>query len=207
MNLNSIQKHPFHLVDPSPWPIVSSMSAFMTVTGAAMYMHSFMYGDLILLLGLISVIASMSIWWRDVIREATFNGYHTKTVQWGLRSGMLLFIVSEVMFFLAFFWAFFHSSLSPAIEIGSVWPPVSINAFNPWGVPLLNTLILLLSGATVTWAHHEIVSGRKEPAKISLLLTILLAIIFTGFQVFEYVEATFTISDGIYGSTFFMATG
>lgn len=207
MNLNSIQKHPYHLVDPSPWPLVTSVAVGTTAIGAAMYMHAFLYGDLILFLGLISVISCMFVWWRDVIREATFNGYHTKTVQWGLRSGMLLFIVSEVMFFLAFFWAFFHSSLSPAIEIGSVWPPVSINPFNPWGVPLLNTLILLLSGATVTWAHHEIIVGRKEPAKLSLLITILLAIVFTGFQVYEYIEASFTISDGIYGSTFFMATG
>lgn len=161
-----------------------------------------------LFLGIAMVICCMSIWWRDVVREATFNGYHTKTVQLGLRYGMILFIVSEVMFFLAFFWAFFHSSLSPAIEIGSVWPPKSINPFNPWGVPLLNTFILLLSGATVTWAHHEIIVGaRKEPAKLGLLLTLFLAVTFTALQVYEYIEASFSISDGIYGSTFFMATG
>ncbi len=207
MNSHSIQKHPYHLVDPSPWPLVSSVSCFVTAIGAAMFMHSFLYGDKILLIGLLMVISSMFVWWRDVIREATFNGFHTKTVQWGLRSGMILFILSEVMFFLAFFWAFFHSSLSPAIEIGSVWPPVQINPFNPWGVPLLNTLILLLSGATVTWAHHEILVGRREPAKLALLLTILLAIVFTGLQAYEYLEASFSISDGIYGSTFFMATG
>lgn len=207
MNTHLIQKHPYHLVDPSPWPLVSAIACLTTAVGAAMYMHSFLYGDKILLIGLLSVISSMFVWWRDVIREATFNGFHTKTVQWGLRSGMILFIVSEVMFFFAFFWAFFHSSLSPTIEIGSVWPPVSINPFNPWGVPLLNTLILLLSGATVTWAHHEILVGRKKPAMLALLLTILLALTFTGFQVFEYIEATFKISDGIYGSTFFMATG
>jgi len=205
--MSSIQKHPFHLVDPSPWPIISAISVFVTAVGAAMFMHSFQYGNNILILGLLMVISSMTIWWRDVIREATFNGHHTKTVQLGLRMGMLLFIVSEIMFFFAFFWAFFHSSLSPAIEIGSVWPPTSINPFDPWGIPLLNTLILLLSGSTVTWAHHEILVGRKEPAKIALFLTILLAITFTGFQVFEYIEASFTISDGIYGSTFFMATG
>ena len=179
----------------------------LTATGAAMYMHGFQNGFQTLAFGLTMVILSMTIWWRDVIREATFNGYHTKTVQLGLRYGMLLFIVSEVMFFFAFFWAFFHSSLSPAIEIGAVWPPVSINPFDPWGVPLVNTLILLLSGATVTWAHHEICAGRKEPAKVALLLTLLLAVLFTGIQAFEYIEADFNISDGIYGSTFFMATG
>lgn len=205
--MSTIQKHPYHLVDPSPWPLVSAISCLVTTIGAAMFMHSYEYGNLILTLGLVMVISSMFVWWRDVIREATFNGDHTKTVQTGLRMGMILFIVSEVMFFFAFFWAFFHASLSPAIEIGSVWPPTSISPFNPWGVPLLNTLILLLSGATVTWAHHEIVAGRKEPAKIALFATVVLAITFTGFQVFEYLEATFTISDGVYGSTFYMATG
>lgn len=203
----TIQKHPYHLVDPSPWPIVSAISCLVTAIGAAMFMHSYEFGNQILIFGLFMVISSMCVWWRDVIREATFNGDHTKTVQLGLRMGMILFIVSEVMFFFAFFWAFFHSSLSPAIEIGAIWPPASIVPFDPWGVPLLNTLILLLSGATVTWAHHEIVAGRKEPAKIALIATILLAITFTGFQVFEYLEASFTISDGVYGSTFFMATG
>nr|BBH42921.1 cytochrome c oxidase subunit 3 [Marophrys sp. SRT127] len=202
-----IQKHPFHLVDQSPWPLVTATCALATAVGAAMYMHSFKNGDLILFSGLFMLISSMGIWWRDVIREGTFQGHHTKTVQLGLRSGMLLFIVSEVMFFFAFFWAFFHSSLAPAIEIGSVWPPTSINPFNPWGVPLLNTFILLLSGATVTWAHHEILVGRKEPAKIALFLTLILAAAFTALQAFEYIEAEFTISDGVYGSTFFMATG
>lgn len=205
--MKTLPKHPYHLVDASPWPLVSSISCLITAIGAAMFMHSYMYGDYILLIGLISVISSMAVWWRDVIREATFSGFHTKVVQKGLRSGMILFIVSEVMFFFAFFWAYFHASLSPAIEIGGIWPPVSIVPFNPWGVPLLNTLILLLSGATVTWAHHEICAGRKEPAKLALALTVLLALVFTGFQVFEYVEADFNITDGVYGSTFFMATG
>ena len=205
--MSSIQKHPYHLVDPSPWPLVTSISCLVTATGATMFMHSFPLGDKVLFLGLFMVISSMFIWWRDVIREATFNGYHTKTVQLGLRYGMILFIVSEVMFFFAFFWAFFHSSLSPAIEIGSIWPPTSIEVFDPWGVPLLNTFILLLSGATVTWSHHEILSGRKDPAALSLIFTLILALTFTGFQVFEYIEASFTISDGVYGSTFFMATG
>ena len=205
--MNSIQKHPYHIVDPSPWPLVTSISALVTVVGAAMYMHSYQNGNFILLLGLIMLIASMSVWWRDVIREATYNGYHTKAVQIGLRYGMILFITTEIMFFAAFFWAFFHSSLSPSIEIGAIWPPLSINPFNPWEIPLLNTLILLLSGATVTWAHHEIIVGRKEPAKLALFFTILLAITFTGFQAYEYIEASFNISDGIYGSTFYMATG
>jgi len=120
---------------------------------------------------------------------------------------MVLFIVSEIMFFLAFFWAFFHSSLAPTIEIGAVWPPKGIDVLNPWEIPFLNTVILLTSGATVTWAHHAILAGQKTQGMVSLAATIILAAIFTGFQVIEYIEAPFTITDGIYGSTFFMATG
>ena len=205
--MTSIQRHPYHLVDPSPWPLVSAISCLVTAIGAAMFMHSLQYGDLILAAGLLMLISSMFVWWRDVIREATFNGYHTKTVQLGLRYGMILFIASEVMFFFAFFWAFFHSSLSPAIEIGSIWPPTNITPFNPWGVPLTNTLVLLLSGATVTWAHHAILAADRRSATLGLFFTLILALTFTGFQVFEYIEAPFSISDGVYGSTFFMATG
>jgi cytochrome c oxidase subunit 3 len=120
---------------------------------------------------------------------------------------MILFIVSEVMFFAAFFWAFFHSSLAPTVEIGAVWPPKGIEVLDPWQIPFLNTVILLSSGAAVTWAHHAIILSYRDQAIQGLTLTILLAILFTGFQVFEYLEAPFTISDGIYGSTFFLATG
>lgn len=201
------QRHLFHLVDPSPWPLVSSMGALTLTTGGVMYMHSFAGGGFILTLGLVTVLATMGVWWRDVIRESTFLGHHTTLVQKGLRYGMILFIVSEVMFFFSFFWAFFHSSLAPTVEIGSIWPPKGIETFNPWEVPLLNTLILLLSGATVTWAHHSILAGNRKEAITGLFLTLLLAVSFTGFQAMEYIESTFRISDGIYGSTFFMATG
>jgi len=120
---------------------------------------------------------------------------------------MILFIASEVMFFFAFFWAFFWSSLAPVPEIGSVWPPLGIEVFSAWGVPLLNTLIRRSSGATCTWAHHAIVCGDKVGAKHALIATLILAVAFTGFQVYEYSHASFTIASGIYGSTFFMATG
>ena len=153
------------------------------------------------------ILYTMFVWWRDIIRESTYQGHHTTTVQAGLKSGMVLFIVSEIMFFLAFFWAFFHSSLAPTIEIGAVWPPKGIDVLNPWEIPFLNTVILLTSGATVTWAHHAILAGQKTQGMVSLAATIILAAIFTGFQVIEYIEAPFTITDGIYGSTFFMATG
>ena len=203
----SYQRHLYHLVDPSPWPFVGGIAAFATANGAAMYFHSVKGGEELLVFGLLLVIGIMIVWWRDVIREGTFEGHHTKVVQKGLRYGMLLFIVSEIMFFFAFFWAFFSASLAPTIEIGSVWPPEAIHPFNPWDVPLLNTIILLTSGATVTWAHHAITTGVRYEAIFGLILTIDLAVIFTGLQLYEYKEAAFNISDSVYGSTFFMATG
>lgn len=202
-----IQRHPYHLVDPSPWPLLGSIGAFLLTLGGVMYFHSYAYGGTISLLGLFTVLYTMFIWWRDVIREGTFEGRHTEKVQLGLRMGMILFIASECMFFFAFFFAYFGSSLAPAIEVGSIWPPVGIQVFNPWEIPLLNTLILLLSGASVTWAHHAILAGKYKESIYGLTITVLLGMIFTGFQVMEYKEATFTISDGIYGSTFYMATG
>lgn len=203
----SYQRHNFHLVDPSPWPLIGGLSSFTLFNGAVLYFHSFSSGKFLLCLGLFSVVFTMFVWWRDVIREATFEGHHTKIVQRGLRFGVILFIVSEIMFFFAFFWAFFSSSLAPTIELGSVWPPEQIITFNAWDVPLLNTIILLSSGVTVTWAHHAIVVGARSDAIIALIWTVLLAIIFTGLQSFEYLEAAFSISDSVYGSTFYLATG
>jgi cytochrome c oxidase subunit 3 len=203
----NVQKHPFHLVDPSPWPLFASLASLSTAIGAVLYMHGYVGGNALVTLGFCMVLYSMFVWWRDVIREATFEGHHTKTVQTGLRYGMILFIVSEIMFFFAFFWAFFHSSLAPSIEIGSMWPPKGISVLNPWDIPFLNTIILLSSGASVTWAHHAILAGQRMQGVYSLVVTILLASVFTSLQVMEYMEAPFTISDGIYGSTFYMATG
>ena len=202
-----IQRHPYHLVDPSPWPLVGAISALVTTVGGVMYMHSYIGGSFVLPLGLFMVMYTMYVWWKDVIREGTYEGHHTKTVQVGLRYGMILFIVSEIMFFFAFFWAYFASSVAPAIEIGSIWPPAGINVLDPFEVPFLNTIILLLSGATVTWAHHAIVSGNRKETILGLIFTVILAVTFTGLQLFEYIDATFKISDGIYGSTFYMATG
>jgi len=149
----------------------------------------------------------MYTWWRDIVREATYEGQHTNQVQIGLRSGMVLFILSEVMFFFGFFWAFFHSALAPVPEIGSLWPPLGITTIDAWGIPLLNTILLLSSGATVTWAHHAIVCGDGINAERALYITLILALFFTSLQGLEYLEATFTISDSVYGSTFFLATG
>jgi len=203
----STQFHPFHLVDPSPWPYVGAFSALGLTTGGVMYMHGYAYGDLLASVSFGFILLVMIVWWRDVIREATYQGHHTLIVQRGLRWGMLLFILSEVCFFFSFFWAFFHSSLGPTVEIGAVWPPIGINALNPFEVPLLNTAVLLSSGASVTWSHHAIINGDRANTILGLILTIALGIIFTALQAMEYVEAPFTIADSVYGSTFFVATG
>jgi cytochrome c oxidase subunit 3 len=201
------QRHAFHLVDPSIMPLLTSFAALTTTIGGVMYFHGYFWGFQVQTSGILGVIFCMFFWWRDVVREGTLEGRHTNIVQLGLRYGMLLFIASEVMFFFAFFWAFFAASISPTIDIGNIWPPKGILTFKASEVPLLNTLILLCSGVTITYSHHAITAGNKIEAVWGLVLTIILAIIFTCFQAFEYVSANFTISDSIYGSTFFLATG
>lgn len=199
--------HGFHLVNPSPWPLVGAIGAMGLAIGGVMYFHSYVNGELLMVLSLTLVLFTMGVWWRDVIRESTFQGLHTFCVQNGLKMGVLLFILSEVMFFFSFFWAFFHSSLAPSIEIGSIWPPLGIEALNPFEVPLLNTAILLSSGATITWSHNAIISGDRKDTLLGLMFTVILGIIFTCLQVIEYYEATFTIADSVYGATFYVATG
>lgn len=203
----SLKKHPFHIVDPSPWPLLFSLGALATPFGAVLYMHSYDNGGYVFFIGLTTVIFTLLIWARDIVREGTFLGHHTLAVQRGLRIGMILFITSEIMFFVAFFWAFFHASLAPDVALGAVWPPQGIEVLRAWDVPFLNTAILLMSGATVTWAHHSMLHGNRTQAITGLILTVILAISFTALQAFEYIEAPFAISDGIYGTTFYMATG
>ncbi len=199
--------HSYHLVDPSPWPFVASLSAFMITSGLVLFMHKFSGGWELLRSGFLLLLFVMYVWWRDIIREATFEDQHTVAVQKGLRLGMILFIVSEVMFFFAFFWAFFHSSIAPVFSIGGVWPPKAIPTMDAYTIPLTNTFFLLTSGATVTWSHHALVARSKKQALLSLMFTLFFAILFTGLQGLEYVNAGFNISDGIYGSCFYMATG
>jgi cytochrome c oxidase subunit 3 len=207
-NLNYLNTtHQFHLVDPSPWPLLASLGAFMLTTGGVLYMHKIIDGWGLFTNGFLLILFVMFVWWRDIIREATYEEHHTFVVQRGLRLGMILFIASEVMFFFAFFWAFFHSSLAPVFNIGGVWPPRAINVMQTNGIPLTNTFILLSSGATVTWAHHAIVLKFKRHTIIALIYTLFLAVLFTYFQGIEYVSLTFNISDGIYGSCFYMTTG
>jgi len=199
-------QHYYHIVDRSPWPFLLSCSLLLTAVGAAKWFHYKGFG-FSLLFGVIITIFNLVLWWRDVIRESTFEGHHTKVVQKGLRIGFILFILSEIMFFFSFFWAFFNASLAPSIEIGCVWPPILIKTFSPWAVPLLNTQILVVSGITITWAHYCLMYGKREECLLSIGITLALGFLFTLFQLMEYNEASFSISDSVYGSTFFLLTG
>lgn len=230
-------RHPYHILASSPWPFVVSLQLFVLLIGFALYMHNFSLGGFTAIVGLLSVICSLYCWWCDIVLESTHWRQHTSYIQKGLRYGMLLFILSEVMFFFSFFWAFFHSSISPTIQIGGIWPPLGIRTLNPWGLPLFNTILLLSSGIFATYAHHTIkdfalngASGVslqqlitmstvdieayiKKHSRIyarigySLCLAIILGMIFTCVQLYEYKHATFTISDSVYGAIFYMATG
>nr|YP_009630372.1 cytochrome c oxidase subunit III [Antarctoperla michaelseni]QBP33875.1 cytochrome c oxidase subunit III [Antarctoperla michaelseni] len=197
--------HPYHLVDQSPWPLTGAIGALVSVSGLLQWFHQ--YNMTLLNLGFLITTLTMILWWRDVTREGTFQGLHTYPVTLGLRWGMILFIVSEVFFFISFFWAFFHSSLSPTGELGAIWPPAGIVPFNPLQIPLLNTAILLASGVTVTWAHHGLMEGNHSQTLQGLFFTVLLGIYFSILQAYEYIEAPFAISDSVYGSTFYVATG
>ncbi|PPC86311.1 MAG: cytochrome c oxidase subunit 3 [Hyphomicrobium sp.] len=245
MSDSHTKEHDYHLVDPSPWPLVASIFAFIGALGSIAWMRTHVDGEgvfgitgpWVFAVGIAGLIATAWLWWRDVIREA-HRGDHTPVVQLHLRYGMILFIASEVMFFVAWFWAYFDSALFPSgvhellnnagqlvglttrNEVyGGQWPPIPVEAtataipgnfqstFDPWGLPLVNTLILLLSGCTVTWAHHALLQNDRRGLTIGLALTVLLGMIFTVLQVVEYSHAGFSYAGHSYGSTFFMATG
>ncbi|MGE0023113.1 MAG: cytochrome c oxidase subunit 3 [Hyphomicrobium sp.] len=247
------KQHDYHLVNPSPWPIVASLSALTTAIGAIIWMRSLgegavglfgIQGPWVFLAGFLGLVMTASLWWRDVIREAN-QGDHTPVVGLHLRYGMILFIASEVMFFVAWFWAYFDFALFPAdvhaidgisnemvgmvqrnTLFGGQWPPVPVDAteavipatgapangyfkgtFDPWGIPLVNTLILLSSGCTVTWAHHALLKNDRRGLVLGLVATVILGMIFTAFQAYEYMHAQFSFAGHGYGSSFFMATG
>ncbi len=206
--------HDYHLVNPSPWPLVGSASALVLVVGLLFYMRSVPFGLLVLLFGFLGIVFTMYQWWRDVVQESR-HGDHTAVVGKGLRLGMALFITSEVLFFFAFFWAFFWGALvhpDPGTVEGYSWLPPGAHPVEAWDIPFLNTMILLLSGCTVTWAHHAVRENDNQTATRALLLTVGLGLIFTAFQAYEYVHTIynaqgFTIASQIFGSTFYMATG
>nr|ACJ69630.1 cytochrome c oxidase subunit III [Enicospilus sp. MD-2008] len=205
MNKSFNHNHPYHMVTNSPWPLLSSFSLMMLLSGSVMFFHEKNIN--LMMLGLISLLMCMFQWWRDVIRESTFQGMHNSFIMKLLRLGMILFIISEIFFFLSLFWTFFHMSLSPSIEIGSKWPPKMIKIFDPYSIPLLNTIVLLSSGISITWTHYSLINYNKKNSLFSLYLTIFLGMYFTLLQYLEYKEASFTISDSVYGSIFFLLTG
>jgi cytochrome c oxidase subunit 3 len=202
-------KQPYHLVDPSPWPIAGALGGALILFGIVEWVHGI--SKVPFFVGLVITLCVMFLWWRDVLRESKTPGLHTAVVRLGLRYGMMLFIASEVMFFSGFFWANFHFALYPDHVLGTetpAWPPVGVHTFNPFGLPLLNTLILLLSGTTITWAHHALIENDRKHLIMALGFTIILGLCFTTFQAVEYSDAPFKFSGGgIYPSVFFLATG
>lgn len=213
------KEHDYHLVDPSPWPFVGSIGAFIMMFGGVVFMKPDpvlgMSGPWLFYIGLAMVLYTMVGWWRDVTKEAEHQGHHTPVVQLHHRYGMVLFIASEVMFFVAWFWAYFDvaffagevAQYARVEATGGVWPPVGIETFDPFHLPLMNTLVLLTSGTTVTWAHHALQQGDREGLKWGLICTVVLGVLFSALQAYEYSHAAFGFSGNIYGATFYMATG
>ena len=218
-------QHDYHLVNPSPWPFMGAVGALVMAIGGVAWMQMMKGGALhlfglnmanpwLFFMGLAIVLYTMFAWWSDTIKEA-HQGDHTQVVSIHLRYGMIMFIASEVMFFVAWFWAFFDASLfsgeaiqaSRVAYTGGVWPPKGIEVLDPLHLPLYNTVILLLSGTTVTWAHHALIHGDRKGLVNGLILTVGLGVIFTSVQAYEYAHAPFTFKDSLYGATFFMATG
>jgi len=210
------KRHDYHIIHPSLWPFMGALSGFTMLAGAVLFFHD--VTPWVMVLGILGVIYTMFVWWSDVVHEAQ-TGDHTPVVRIGLRMGFILFVMSEVMFFSAWFWTFFKHAIFPAVEDLSIetvatwqstdgaWPPPGIIPFDPWDLPLINTLVLLLSGCTVTWAHHALIEGRRNNLIWGLLFTVLLGALFTTFQAYEYSHAQFGFSGNIYGASFFMATG
>ena len=233
-------KHDYHLVNPSPWPLTASLSLLTMAFGAVVMMKGLVGKDAtgiaqillskghwyLLAAGFSGLILTLICWWGDVIKEGQ-QGYHTPVVDLHLRYGMIMFIASEVMFFVAWFWMFFEMAIfhdlragwtivgdSEVMKAWADWPPPNVETFDPFHLPLMNTMILLLSGTTVTWAHHALQSGDRNGTRIGLILTIMLGMLFTAVQAYEYSVAGFAFGNtgdvttaNLYGSTFFMATG
>lgn len=218
--MSAEKHHDYHLVDPSPWPLMASVSALIMFIGLAMTFHDKTGAYAILAVGLLGVLFTSYVWWRDVIKEGESGEHHTNIVRHGMRIGMALFIVSEVMFFGAFFWSFFKAALAPVLVFDGlhifdsaepltygVFPPESVETFDPWDLPFLNTLILLLSGTTVTWAHYALLHNKRDELVKALAISVGLGVSFTILQAYEYSHAMFGFSEGIYSTNFYMATG
>lgn len=196
---------PNHLVETSPWPISTALSLYIFMNSIVLVLQG--GSNIPLVIALLALVSSMTLWWKDVIIESTYQGHHTSTVVNGIRMGFMLFIITELFLFVTIFWTQLHSALVPDIQLGSIWPPMGIEGMNPFGIPLLNTFLLLSSGASVTWAHYSLLNSNKNETIISLALTIIYATVFTLLQIYEYYYASFTFVDAVYGCTFYSATG
>lgn len=204
LSRTNFQFHPYHLASPSLWPRYTSFSAGFAFLSAGLCMHSFNLLSSFSYSSFSLIVLFMLFWFRDIISEATFLGDHTLAVKKGLALGILLFIISEALFFMTIFWAYFHSALTPSVELGAQWPPLGLEPVDPLELPLLNTVILLCSGSFVTYAHHSTIQTIRLGSFYSSIATLILAIIFSGFQGIEYIVSSFTISDGVFGSCFFV---
>lgn len=202
-----IQLHPFHLVGPSPWPIFTSFSLLNVALTLGLTSHGYITNINLLFLTFFTLLYSMTLWFKDIIAESTYLGEHTIAVKRGLNQGFLLFVVSEILIFISLFWAFFHSAINPTMEIGMSWPPAGIEAISPAELPLLNTIILLASGVTITYAHHALINGDRNNTLYGFIYSTLLIVLFVACQALEYRFSSFTFADGVYGSTFFSLTG
>jgi cytochrome c oxidase subunit 3 len=206
------KNHDYHMVEPSPWPIVASFAVLVLAIGGIAWMKD--WTPWVFFIGLAGCLYVMYAWWSDVVKESR-GGEHTPVVQMHHRYGMILFIASEVMFFVAWFWAYFDGffrlddieQYARVAATGGVWPPTGVELFDPFHLPLFNTIILLTSGTTVTWAHHAMLEGDRNGLKWGLALTIALGVLFSIVQVIEYTHAGFSFSGNMYGATFYMATG
>lgn len=206
-NRGLLQTHPFHLVSPSPWPIFTSFSLMNLAISIGLNSHNYMNKNIFIIINIFIILYVLTLWFKDIIAESTYLGNHTLAVKKGITQGFYLFVISEIIIFASLFWAYLHSSINSTIEIGMNWPPVGIDIIAPNELPLLNTIILLASGVTITMGHHAIINNRRNDTILGFILTTLLIILFVILQGLEYKYSSFTISDGVYGSTFYSLTG
>lgn len=203
----STRKHLFHVLPESPWPLFIGIGAFFFLSSLAFFMHGVAYTIRPFIAAMVILVVAAGKWVDDIIDEATGAGDHTIAVQMGLTSGFLLFLLTEIMLFIGFFWAFFNASLCPTIVIGAEFPPIGITVIPIYLFPLYNTCLLLLSGITVTWLHKAVMLGSYKESIDAFFLTIFLGLCFFILQMFEYYESPFSYNSSVYGCSFFMLTG
>lgn len=197
-------RHPYHLIEPSPWPLLISFNILSFLIGIVSLLGGYSHALLTMGISFIMILYIMYLWLSDITNESLILGFHLFKVSRGLIYGFLLFVVTEIMLFFSFFWAYFHSALNPTY---SIWPPIGLDLINPWSIPLLNTFLLFYSGIAATWSHHSFLSKDRKSSLISLFIAIILGLIFVFLQYFEYSNSSYDISDSVYSSAFYMLTG